>query len=307
MGKSLMYQGLAIGFARKCMLVVSPLTALMEDQVKAAQGLGITAISLDSEYGNHFYLSEYAIKVASAADSVIVWRARDWYGTTLPNVCPDVLDNTDISVQAGMSNITSRTLQDGMPPRHPSGYASHQTVKLRRLGVPRMGVPQQRHKKYLGLNTIAPSISFSDFEFSSLNIMTINDVELGLQPRTIHPSSGTRGIESEVLRKFEKCIGEIYRIDDGGKIPAKIISLKSTMSGCRESHFSQLGVLQSLVTFNEGEHSICSQQSYRTCCNRQPVFRKLLYSRPIQRSFSTRDFTKNTVTLRSLFLSVHGY
>jgi superfamily II DNA helicase RecQ len=49
MGKLLMYQGLAIAFPLRCILVVSPLTALMEDQVKAAQELGISAVSLDSE------------------------------------------------------------------------------------------------------------------------------------------------------------------------------------------------------------------------------------------------------------------
>jgi hypothetical protein len=86
--------------------------------------------------------------------------------------------------------------------------------------------------------------------------MTSNEIELGLRrwmhPSWMHPPSDTRDIESEVLQEFEKFIGEIYRVDDGGKIPAKIISLKEAMSGCGGLHFSKIGVRQSLVIFNEG-------------------------------------------------------
>lgn len=80
--------------------------------------------------------------------------------------------------------------------------------------------------------------------------MTSNDIELGL----LQPQSGIENIEEKVFRMFERFIGEIYRVNDGGQVPATIVSFMKVMSGCRETRFSWLGVRQSLLTFDEGEY-----------------------------------------------------
>jgi hypothetical protein len=62
------------------------------------------------EYGNHFYLSDTAIKVESVGNSVVIWRGKDWYGTTLLNVRPDTLGDEGSFSQVGWSITTSGTL-----------------------------------------------------------------------------------------------------------------------------------------------------------------------------------------------------
>jgi hypothetical protein len=62
------------------------------------------------EYGNHFYLSDTAIKVESVGNSVVLWRGKDWHGTTLLNVRPDTLGDEGSFSQVGLSITTSGTL-----------------------------------------------------------------------------------------------------------------------------------------------------------------------------------------------------
>jgi superfamily II DNA helicase RecQ len=48
-GKSLCYQALAIMHPEECILVICPLLALMADQVRSAQSLGIKAVQLTAD------------------------------------------------------------------------------------------------------------------------------------------------------------------------------------------------------------------------------------------------------------------
>jgi superfamily II DNA helicase RecQ len=48
-GKSLCYQALAIMHPEECILVICPLLALMADQVRSAQSLGINAVQLSAD------------------------------------------------------------------------------------------------------------------------------------------------------------------------------------------------------------------------------------------------------------------
>ena len=51
--------------------------------------------------GGEFFIADYAIKVQPSADTLVVWRGKDYHGTTLPHCDPQQL-NTDFH-QVGLS------------------------------------------------------------------------------------------------------------------------------------------------------------------------------------------------------------
>ena len=51
--------------------------------------------------GGEFFIADYSVKIEPSSDTMVVWRGRDYHGTTLPHCDPGRL-NTDFH-QIGMS------------------------------------------------------------------------------------------------------------------------------------------------------------------------------------------------------------
>jgi hypothetical protein len=41
--------------------------------------------------GSNFFVASYGVKVEASRNMMVVWRAGDWHGTTLPDVVPERL------------------------------------------------------------------------------------------------------------------------------------------------------------------------------------------------------------------------
>lgn len=57
---------------------------------------------LAEDGGGNFFVCKYGVKVEASADSVVVWRPRDWHGTSLQRRDPK---NPEV-FQAGLSIVT---------------------------------------------------------------------------------------------------------------------------------------------------------------------------------------------------------
>lgn len=57
--------------------------------------------------GANFYISAYGIKVCSATDTIIVWRPKDFHGTSLPCCTPGMgEDDVDDFSQVSLAIVT---------------------------------------------------------------------------------------------------------------------------------------------------------------------------------------------------------
>ncbi|KAF8310426.1 hypothetical protein F5887DRAFT_1081455 [Amanita rubescens] len=73
-----------------------------------------TSRNKGQEYGGCFYLAQYGIQVAPAANTIIAWRNRDAHGTGLQKVDPSFVNNDDdpnYFHQAGLAFVTPNRLQ----------------------------------------------------------------------------------------------------------------------------------------------------------------------------------------------------
>lgn len=65
--------------------------------------------SLKNHQGGHFYLASYGLKVESAEDTVIVWRPKDWHGTSLQEYPPSSQKISEFN-QTGLAFVMSNRL-----------------------------------------------------------------------------------------------------------------------------------------------------------------------------------------------------
>ena len=70
-----------------------------------------TCRECDQGVGANFYISAYGIKVCSAADTITVWRPKDYHGTSLPCCTPTSAedDGADYS-QVSLAIVTPPNL-----------------------------------------------------------------------------------------------------------------------------------------------------------------------------------------------------
>ena len=65
----------------------------------------------DQDVGGNFYISSYGIKVCVATDTIIVWRPKDYHGTSLPCCTPlSADDDVDDFSQVSLALVTSPNL-----------------------------------------------------------------------------------------------------------------------------------------------------------------------------------------------------
>jgi hypothetical protein len=78
----------------------------------------------DWKEGGEFYVADYAIKVESSANTMIVWRGKDFHGTTLPHCLPDELESKfqqiglSIATSGRMKKILEEASESGEKEKH---------------------------------------------------------------------------------------------------------------------------------------------------------------------------------------------
>lgn len=78
--------------------VTSPLTGFLDSSIKSDPPhpyavSWTTQRECSQGTGADFYISQYGVKVCSAADTCIVWRPKDYHGTSLPCCLPTSVDD----------------------------------------------------------------------------------------------------------------------------------------------------------------------------------------------------------------------
>ena len=63
------------------------------------------ACNLPPDHGGHFYNGSYRVRIQGAPDTVVVWKVRDWHGTSLQDI--DTSTTTMPAVyQSGLAIVT---------------------------------------------------------------------------------------------------------------------------------------------------------------------------------------------------------
>ena len=70
-----------------------------------------TCRKCDEGVGANFYVSASSIKVSTATDTIIVWKPKDYHGTSLPHCTPAGADeDVDDFLQVSLAIVTSPNL-----------------------------------------------------------------------------------------------------------------------------------------------------------------------------------------------------
>jgi hypothetical protein len=90
-----------------------------------------TSRNCGSEYGSHFFVCQYGIRVQAAPNTLVIWQPDMSHGTSLPRYSP--MDPSPAFLQVGMAIVTSNRI----------GAAWHKYVAAGKEGVPEECIPDE--------------------------------------------------------------------------------------------------------------------------------------------------------------------